>query len=66
MRIPDNNTQTPCQVAAAMQSDARITQAETNRNVNLAERAMLPMDAGTYVVDRAYVVDRRRNGKGCC
>src|SRR5215213_8687934 len=38
MRIRDDNTQNPCQVAQAMQGDTRITQRESNRKLKVVEK----------------------------
>ena len=48
-----------------MISDARINQAETNRNVNLAESEGTAMDAGhSWSIGHTWAIGGAR--KGCC
>jgi len=35
MKIRDDNSQTPCQIAQTMQSDVRVAQRETNRKLKV-------------------------------
>src|SRR5262245_46681991 len=46
MAIRPEVTQNPCQIAQAMQTDARIKQAETNRKVKVVEKEGLPWTLG--------------------
>ena len=63
MRI--TSSQTPCQIALAMQGDARIFQAEANRKINYVEGGNLPWTQGHILVGWS-VLERRRKRQRIC
>lgn len=57
MRLAAGNTQTPCQVRASMQVDARVARVEVNRKLSAMERTGLPWTLGhSWAVGNSWAV----------
>lgn len=63
MRFAATNTQTPCEVQASMQGDARISKSEVNRRLSSVERQGLPWTLGhSWAVGQSWALGASSKG----